>query len=109
MAEKAKAAVTEVVEQVDCVAIAQRRMLRVRIFPAETNAVGHAQCEGQRDSVTATAMRKYESWMGRNVLRNLEIVDIIVDNSTACVPAVGGWAPLQLCVITVKYYGDDIP
>jgi hypothetical protein len=105
MEGQAKAAEAQAVHAVHAV----QRMLRVRIFPAEGYAVGHAELAGKRNEVTAAAMAKYEAWLGRNVQRNLEVVDIVVDNSTSNAPSVNGWTPLQLCVINVKYYGDDVP
>lgn len=85
------------------------RMLRVRIFPAERHARGHSELQADREEVTERAMKKYEAWLGRNILSQLEVVEIQVDNGTSNVPATAGWYPLLRCIIVVKYYGNDIP
>ena len=62
----------------------------------------------KRQFVTVTAMNAYEAWMGRHQGNpNLEIVDIVVDNSTnEQVPLHSGWCPLAKCIIVVKYRCD---
>ena len=85
-----------------------RKILRVRLFSSEDFIASHADLPNKRAAVINSAMNQYQAWMGRNIARNIDIVDIVTDNYTT--PAgEGGWHPFACCVITVKYIGDDIP
>lgn len=63
------------------VAVARAPILQVVIFVTEDHlAGGHACVTATRDKVTMATMGKYRRWMQEMSLRDIEVVDIQVED-----------------------------
>lgn len=84
---------------------ASRGPLRVRMFADHRHVTGHVQLPTTISATVDAATDKLNTWLAAN--QQLQIVDIVTCNQTSNVPNNSGWCPLQACVITVKFYGEE--